>query len=74
MVVAIDYSNQVSLRYVSSENLKYGSANGTAIIYRGYNKRVQRLSKAIGKQIMIARAAGTLPAVASPPPGDSRPQ
>jgi len=74
MVVAIDYSNQVSVRYVSSENLRYGTSNGTPVIHRGYNKRVQRLANVIGTELAIARVGSGLPAVAAPPPGESRPQ
>ncbi len=74
MVVAIDYSNQVSVRYVSSENLRYGTSEGGPVIHRGYNKRVQHLSNEIGTEIAILRATNALPAVAAPPPGESRPQ
>ena len=75
MVVQIAYSNEVSIRYLSSENLKYGtSKNGTPVIHRGYNSRVQRLSKVIGMEIMIARATDTLPPVAAPPPAEAQPQ
>jgi len=74
MLVQIAYSNEVSIRYVSSVNLEYGtSRNGTPVIHRGYNSRVQRLSKVIGTEIMIARAADSLPPVAAPPPGEARP-
>src|SRR5574342_415019 len=31
MVVAIDYSNQVAVRYVSSENLGYANPKGTPV-------------------------------------------
>ena len=74
MVVAVDYSNQVSVRYLSSENLQYGTKNGTPVIHPGYNKRVQRLAKVIGTEIAIARVGDELPPVAAPPPGESRPQ
>jgi hypothetical protein len=72
MVVAVDYSNQVSVRYVSSEGLGYGSKDGTTVIHRGYNTRVQDLSDEIGTEIAIVRATSPLPAVAAPPPGKTR--
>ncbi|HEY8156128.1 MAG TPA: hypothetical protein VII72_18505 [Myxococcota bacterium] len=72
MVVAVDYSNQVAVRYVSSENLEYADKNGTPVIHPGYNKRVQRLARVIGTEISIARAGDELPPVAAPPP--PRPQ
>jgi len=73
MVVAVDYSNQVAVRYLSSENLEYGTKNGTPVIHPGYNKRVQRLTREIGTEISIARAGDELPPVAAPPP-NARPQ
>ncbi len=69
MVVAVDYSNQVTVRYVSSEGLSYGSKDGALVIHRGYNSRVQDLSDEIATEIAIARATSTLPPVAAPPPG-----
>ena len=72
MVVAVDYSNEVTVRYVSSEGLDYGSAKGVPVIHRGYNKRVQDLSDEIGTEIAIARATSLLPPVAMPPPGEVR--
>jgi hypothetical protein len=74
MVVAIDYSNQVAVRYVRSENLHYGTKNGTPVIHPGYNKRVQRLARVIGTEIAIARVGDELPPVAAPPPSNARPQ
>jgi hypothetical protein len=71
MVVAIDYSNQVAVRYLSSEGLEYAEKDGTPVIHRGYNKRVERLARVIGKEIQIARAGEDLPAVAAPPPGSA---
>jgi len=73
MVVAIDYSNQIAVRYVSSENLKYAEKNGTPIIHPGYNRRVERLAKAIGTEVAIASIDDELPPVAAPPP-NRRPQ
>jgi len=73
MVVAVDYSNQVAVRYVSSENLEYGSNKGTPVIHPGYNKRVERLARVIGTEISIARAGDELPPVAAPPP-NARPK
>lgn len=69
MVVAVDYSNQVTVRYVSSEGLGYGGKDGTPVIHRGYNSRVQDLSDEIATEIAIARASSALPPVAAPPPG-----
>ena len=69
MVVAIDYSNQVAVRYLSSQNLEYGTKNGTPVIHPGYNKRVQRLARVIGTEIAIARVGDELAPVAAPPPG-----
>ena len=73
MVVAVDYSNEVTVRYVSSEGLDYGSKDGVPVIHRGYNKRVQRLSDEIGTEIAIARATSELPPVAAPHEGDADP-
>jgi len=72
MVVAVDYSNRVAVRYVSSANLDYGADNGMPVIHRGYNTRAQRLSNMIGTEIAIARAGDELPPVAAPPPGKRR--
>ena len=74
MVVAIDYSNEVRVRYVSSENLDYGSEKGVTVIHGGYNKRVDRLSKRIGTEVAILRAASALPPVAAPPADPNRTQ
>jgi hypothetical protein len=71
MVVAIDYADRVSVRYVSSENLDYGASNGAPVIHRGYNSRVKRLSRLIGTEIAIARIDEGLPAVAAPPVGET---
>ncbi len=68
MLIEIDYSNEIMIRYVSSENLDYGtSKEGVVVIHRGYNLRTQKLAKAIGTEVMIARAT-ELPPVAAPPP------
>ena len=61
MVVAIDYSNEIRVRYVSSENLDYEADEGVTVIHGGYNKRVDRLSKRIGTEVAIVRATSTLP-------------
>jgi hypothetical protein len=73
MVVAISYANEVAVRYVSSENLKYRNTDSGPVIRRGYNKRVRYLSNEIGKEIAILRATNALPTVAAPPPGDGGP-
>jgi hypothetical protein len=72
MVVAVDYAQKVSIRYVSSENLRYRTDDGTPVIRRGYNGRVQRLADQIGSELMIARIATGMPAVAAPPPGEAQ--
>ena len=74
MVVAVDYSNEVRVRYVSSVNLDYGSEKGVTVIHGGYNKRVDRLSKRIGTEVAILRATSTLPPVAAPPADPNRTQ
>ena len=68
MVVAVDYANQISIRYVSSEELSYGSKDGVPVIHPGYNKRVNKLSKEIGREVAMSRATSPLPPVAAPPP------
>ena len=68
MAVAIDYAEQVTIRYADSENLDYAIKDGGPVIHGGYNRRVARLSKVIGRQIAMVRASEPLPAVASPPP------
>jgi hypothetical protein len=68
MVVAVDYANEISVRYVSSEELSYGSKNGVPVIHPGYNKRVKDLSKEIAQEVAMSRATSPLPAVAAPPP------
>jgi hypothetical protein len=68
MVVAVDYANEITIRYVSSAQLSYGSEDGVPVIHPGYNKRVKDLSKQIAKEVAISRAASPLPPVASPPP------
>lgn len=68
MVVAIDYADQITIHYVSSENLDYEiSDDGIARIHRGYNNRVRRISEEIGKEIMSASIIESLPPVAAPP-------
>lgn len=73
MVVAIDYANEVTVRYVSSKNLNYGGRNGTRVIHPGYNKRVLELSKQIAREIAISRASSALPPSAAPPLGEVTP-
>ncbi len=74
MFVEIAYSNEVSIRYVGSVNLRYGiGKDGRPVIHRGYNYRVKRLSKVIGTYIMIARASDSPSPVASPTPGEITP-
>jgi hypothetical protein len=63
MVVAIAYSNEVSLRYVSSVGLDYAISEGVPVIHKGYNERVQRLSEVIASEIAIARVTNAI----SPP-------
>jgi len=72
IVVAVHYANQVSLSYVSSQNLDYETSNGAAHIHKGYNARVRRLSDEIGLQIAMQRATEP-PAVAAPPPATDAP-
>jgi hypothetical protein len=67
MAVGIDYADQVSMHYVSSENLDYDTSQGVPTIHDGYNKRVQRLADQIGKEIALARVMSDLPPVAAPP-------
>jgi hypothetical protein len=73
MVVEIAYSNEISIRYVSSENLDFETEDGTPVIHSGYNARVLRLSKEIEKEIMIARLTDSLPPVAAPPAAGPQP-
>jgi hypothetical protein len=68
MVVAVDYAGEIALRYVSSENLSYGSKDGVPVIHPGYNKRLKDLSKEIASEVWISRATSPLPPVATPPP------
>jgi len=81
MVIEIAYSNEVTIGYVSSENLDYGKSDkGVTVIHRGYNTRVQQLAKEIGTEVTIARItdtpppAGTPPPVAAPPPSLPQPE
>jgi hypothetical protein len=75
MVIEIAYSNEVTIRYVSSENLDYGKSDkGVPVIHRGYNTRVQQLAKEIGTEVTIARIADTPPPVGSPPPSLPQPE
>jgi hypothetical protein len=68
MVVAVDYANEITIRYVSSDQLSYGSKDGVPVIHPGYNKRVKDLSKEIATEVAISRATSPMPAVAAPPP------
>lgn len=69
MVIEVAYSNEVTIRYVSSEGIDYGKSDeGVTVIHRGYNLRVKQLSKEIGTEITIARITETPPPVGAPPP------
>lgn len=69
MVIEIAYSNEITIRYVSSENIDYGKSDkGVTVIHRGYNTRVQQLAKEIGTEVAIARITDTPPPVGTPPP------
>jgi hypothetical protein len=75
MVIAISYSNEISIRYISSSNLDYGTTEqGVTVIHRGYNRRVEELAKEISTEVTIARLtdspppAAATPPVAAPPP------
>jgi hypothetical protein len=72
MVVAVDYANEIGVRYVSSEELSYGSKNGVLVIHPGYNKRVKDLAKEIAQEVAMSRATSPLPPVAAPPPAEVR--
>jgi hypothetical protein len=68
MVVQIAYQNEVSIRYVSSRNLDYGiNEQGVPVIHRGYNRRVEKLSRLIDREITVARAIDALPPVGAAP-------
>lgn len=68
MVVEIAYQNEVSIRYVSSRNLDYAvDEEGVPIIHRGYNRRVEKLSFLLGREISVARAVDSLPPVGEAP-------
>lgn len=60
MVIAISYSTQVTIRYVSSTNLRYATEDGVPVIHKAYNKRVARLQRVIAREIPLA--------IAEPPP------
>ena len=71
MTVEIAYSNEISIRYLRSENLGYEASPADGpIIHKGYNARVNRLAKLIQSEITIARVTVNLPPVAAPPPGE----
>ena len=75
MVIEIAYSNEITIRYVNSENLDYGKSDqGVTVIHRGYNTRVQQLAKEIGTEVTIARITDTPPPVAAPPPSLPKPE
>ncbi len=67
MTVAIDYADEIAVRYQSSENLDYDASDGVPTIHAGYNKRVQRLGKRIANEIVIASDPYALPPIAAPP-------
>lgn len=73
MVVAIAYSNEVSVRYLSSGGIDYAIANGVPVIHEGYNERVQQLSNWIAREIAIAHVSSELPDVPPPPLGEVAP-
>ena len=74
MFIEIAYSNEVSIRYVSSVNLRYGiGEDGRPVIHRSYNYRVGRLAKVISSYILIARTSNSPRPVASPTPGEITP-
>lgn len=54
MVVAIDYGEQISIRYVSSHNLDYDGSSHPPRIHAGYNKRVKRLMETIEHEVVLA--------------------
>lgn len=74
MVVAIAYSNEVSVRYLDSQGIDYASVEGVPVIHSGYNRRAQRLSDWIAKEIAISRVRPALPEVTEPALGDTRPE
>jgi len=68
MVVEIAYQNEVSFRYVSSRNLDYRiNEEGIPVIHRGYNRRVEKLSQLIDREITVTRAVDALPPVGEAP-------
>ncbi len=67
MVVAIAYSNEVSVRYLSSGGIDYNISEGVPVIHEGYNERVQQLSNWIAREIAIAHVSSELPDVPPPP-------
>jgi len=74
MVIEVAYSNEVTIRYVSSEGIDYGKSDeGVTVIHGGYNLRVKKLAKEIGTEITIARITETPPPVGAPPPSLPKP-
>lgn len=71
MVVAVAYSNEVSVRYLSSGGIDYSIVNGVPVIHEGYNERVQQLSNWIATEIGIAHVSSDLPEVPPPPLGEA---
>ena len=68
MVIEIAYQNEVSFRYVSSRNLDYEiNEKGVPVIHRGYNRRLEKLSQLIDREISVARAVDALPPVGDAP-------
>lgn len=57
IVVGIDYGEQISIHYVSSDNLGYDGSSNPPTIHAGYNKRVDRLMNAIAREVVLAGIA-----------------
>ncbi len=74
MVVAIGYSNEVSVRYLDSDGIDYAISEGVPVIHSGYNKRVQQLSDWIAKEIAISRVSTAPLEVAAPPLSEGTPE
>lgn len=75
MVVAIDYGRQITIHYVSSDDLRYDGSAHPPRIDRGYMKRVNRLMNAISRETVLADTVRSEqdPEPTLPPPGLSSP-
>jgi len=73
MVVAIHYAEQVTVSYLSSQNLDYDTTEGSPRIHKGYNARATKLADEINLQIAMQRAT-EMPSVAAPPPAAAPPR